>query len=858
MVTEPDTVAELIERARAANSVGRPSAAEQLLRRAIRRLSRPDAPLADVLLRGSATITLASPVFERHGLEPALALLDEADALVPGREGDGVRTLGLVQRAGLLARCGQWRVAVDLLNKLRPDDAWLTPRQLASAHLNRATARQYLGDHVRCEADLRTALDLAAAAHAPDLEFKARHNLGYTRFLLGDVPGALRAMGEADSMDVEVVRATAKRDYAHVLVNSGLADEAAPLLEEAVAIADEHRLHHEVGESLVEIARLELLRGRPDRATAAASQAAKLFQRRGAEGWWVQAEILRAESALAEGIGPSAAHQLSVRLRQLPTHSRAVRRDALLAATEASLAVGEVEQAGALLQRTRGTASSPARRLQQDWLAARLALATGRADRARRRFRDAARRVAEQQGRPASLDARTAFALHAQRLVRLDVGTAIASGSPARVLAATERWRAATSRLPSLVPHDDPVLDERFTRLRGLRSRLREHADAPGTDLLTRQALELERSIRRREWELADDVRGSRPLRVLRPSEISAVAADTDTDVLVLFATSGRLGAVTMDATGSRLHDLGDADHVAEQTRLLLADIAMSGRRLPGRLAAVVRRSLTSRLDAVARLVPVPATRSRLVVVRTRVMRSLPWRLVPGLDERPLVVASSLTAWAAGEGVPAVADHAVALAGPGLDRAAGEAAAVATAWGPRGEAIPAASGSDLMGALANADLVHVAAHGHHHDQSALFSSVTMHDGPLFAYELQRRGVRAGHVVLSACDTGRAMIRPGDEAIGLTAALLACGARSVVAAVTPVDDSVAADLMDGYHRLLASGVASAEALRRATAGVADPGVARLFSTYGADWRLPVTGVRPRPAERCGSPAVSSRR
>ncbi|WP_420113226.1 CHAT domain-containing protein [Pseudactinotalea sp.] len=836
MVAEPEPVADLIAEARVANSMGRPSAAEHLLRRAIRRLSRPDAPLADLLMRGSATITLASPVFERHGLEPALTLLDEADRLVPGREGDGVRTLGLVQRAGLLARCGQWQVAVDLLTRIGTTDSWLTPRQLAAVHLNRATARQYLGDHTLCDADLQTALSLASTAAAPDLEFKARHNLGYTRFLVGDVPGALRAMGEADAMDVDVVRATAKRDYAHVLLNTGLTDEAAPLLQEAVDIAEQHRLHHDIGEALVEVARLELLRGRPERASAAAAKAARLFRRRGAEGWWVQAEILRAESVLAAGVRPRTGRDLAARLQDLPTHSRAVRRDALLAAAEACVAAGDVAVAGQLLARVRGASTSPTRRLQRDWLAARLALAAGRPVDARRRFRDAARRVAEQQARPASLDARTAFALHAQRLVALDVGSALESGSPAQVLAATERWRAATSRLPSLIPHEDAVLEKAFTELRVLRSQLRDTADAPDTDQLGSLALELERTIRRREWELADDDQGTRPLAPARVHEIVALAAATDTDVLALFTTSGRLGAVTIDARGMQLHDLGDAEHVAEQNRLLLADVAMTGRHLPGPLGTVVQRSLASRLDGVARLIPVPSTRSRLLIVRTTVLRSTPWRLIPGLDDRPLVVASSLTAWAAGENVAESVDRVAALAGPRLDRAADEATAVAAAWGSRGAATVVASGADLTGALASADLVHVAAHGHHHDGNALFSSVTMHDGPLFAYELQRRGVRAGHVVLSACDAGRAIIRPGDEAMGLTATVLACGARSVLAAVAPVQDVVAAQLMGAYHRALASGVAASEALRTATATIEQPDSARLFSIYGADWRL----------------------
>lgn len=829
------TAVELIAQARAANSMGRPATAEQLLRRAIRTLARNGANVEDLQLRGSATVALASPVFERRGLDPALAVLTEADRLITGPDGDGVRILSLVQRAGLLARGGEWRVAVELLSSIGSSNPWLTERQLIAVHLNRAAARQYLGDHRASLSDLQVALELAAAADCLDLEFKARHNLGYSHFLTGDVPRALATMAEADRMEVDVARATAKRDYARVLLESGLTDEAAPLLGEALAIATERRLHQEVGEVLVDTARLELLRGRPDRAETAASDAARLFRRRRADGWWAQAEILRAEAALAQGTSSRAARRMTTRLRELSSESRAVRRDALLVATEASLAAGDIDHARDLFRHTRGTPASPPARLRQDWLAARLALAAGDRPRARRRLRDAAQRVASLQGRPASLDARTAFALHAQRLARLDVEIALETGSAQQALAATERWRAASARLPSLLPHADATLDALFTRLRDLRGQLRASPGDASTDALTRDIENLERQIRRREWELADhdDVR---PKRLARASEVAEHAAATDSDVISLFATGDRLHAVSISADGIRLHDLGDAVAVAELSRRVLADLGTARRSLPGRLADVVRRSLTHGTDRLAALLPAPRTRRHLVLVTTRVLRSVPWRLVPGLDDRPVIVTPSLTSWLAGNPDLPGTRGVVALAGPGLPRAPLETAAVEGAWaGRKAVAVhDAATGSDLADALAGADLVHVAAHGHHHEQNALFSSLSMHDGPLFAYELQRHGVRAEHVVLSACDIGRAMMRAGDESIGLTATLLACGARSVVAAVAPVDDDAAADLMSAYHRYLAGGMPSSVALERATTDSPWPDQARLFCTYGSNW------------------------
>ena len=119
-----------------------------------------------------------------------------------------------------------------------------------------------------------------------------------------------------------------------------------------------------------------------------------------------------------------------------------------------------------------------------------------------------------------------------------------------------------------------------------------------------------------------------------------------------------------------------------------------------------------------------------------------------------------------------------ALPGPGLNRAAIEAEDVAKIWGSRGYWVrgPEATAETLRTALSADEVVHVAAHGRHHDENPLFSSVIMADGPLFAHEFQRSGVNAEHVVLSSCEVGRTHVRDGEESLGLTASLLACGVR----------------------------------------------------------------------------------
>lgn len=59
-----------------------------------------------------------------------------------------------------------------------------------------------------------------------------------------------------------------------------------------------------------------------------------------------------------------------------------------------------------------------------------------------------------------------------------------------------------------------------------------------------------------------------------------------------------------------------------------------------------------------------------------------------------------------------------------------------------------------------------------------------------------------------------------------------GATSVLAAVAPVADHVAADAMVAYHRVLATGEDAATAWAGAVS--AHPG-AGVFCLYGSDWR-----------------------
>ena len=128
--------------------------------------------------------------------------------------------------------------------------------------------------------------------------------------------------------------------------------------------------------------------------------------------------------------------------------------------------------------------------------------------------------------------------------------------------------------------------------------------------------------------------------------------------------------------------------------------------------------------------------------------------------------------------------------------------------------------------------MHVAAHGEHRGDNPQFSSLLLAGGPVFAHELEGLAVAASHVVLSACEVGRATHRPGDQPLGLTSTLLAAGAACVVAPVAPVNDEGAAAVMAAYHAELCGGTDSATSLARATEGRPSAGA---FVCFGAPWR-----------------------
>jgi hypothetical protein len=110
----------------------------------------------------------------------------------------------------------------------------------------------------------------------------------------------------------------------------------------------------------------------------------------------------------------------------------------------------------------------------------------------------------------------------------------------------------------------------------------------------------------------------------------------------------------------------------------------------------------------------------------------------------------------------------------------------------------AATRAAIQEALASAGHVHFAGHGALVAESPWQAHLRMADGRLTLADVLASPLRVSRVVLSGCETGRAGALSSAEHIGLPEALLAAGARSVVAAVEKVDDTATAAFMEAFY------------------------------------------------------------
>lgn len=125
-----------------------------------------------------------------------------------------------------------------------------------------------------------------------------------------------------------------------------------------------------------------------------------------------------------------------------------------------------------------------------------------------------------------------------------------------------------------------------------------------------------------------------------------------------------------------------------------------------------------------------------------------------------------------------------------------------------------ATGEALRHHAPAAELLHLACHGLFRPDSPLFSALQLADGRFTMRDAYGLKLRCNLVVLSACETGKSSVAPGDELIGLARGFFAAGAPTLMVSLWPVEDASTLRLMDSFYQALCAGAAPAAALRQA--------------------------------------------
>ncbi|MBP2708578.1 CHAT domain-containing protein [Microbispora sp. RL4-1S] len=790
-------------------------------------------------LAAEARYKLAFAILQRGRPQAALR---EIDAALPDLTGMAAAR-ARAQRAIVLHVIGrldeslaEFEAALQVLR--RHADLLGVQRML----INRALVHSDRHAFAAAERDLLEAETLARELGRPLTIGLIANNLGLMETLRGDVPAALRHLDRAE----RIIGAhgaqlgTLHQDRAELLLSVGLTAEAKAAAARAVDAYRRERRSLKVPEVQVLLAQAEILSGDPAAALGHARAALRRFRAQGRREWTelarlsvlsaqraagrpprLPAAVIDVMVATLDAAGwPAAALDAAIVAAQVTAERRS--RTAGVASGYLSRAAAASRSRGPALVRARGWyARALQRRAEGDTRGVLAAVRTG------------LRVLDEHASAMGATDLRVHAAAHRADLVALGLEVAFETGSPDGLLEWSERARASRLLAAPVRPPDDPMLTALLARLRSVTRDLAGQAAAPAP-LLARQA-DLERRIRDHSRRLAGTP-GDAPAAPVTPRGLATSLGSwalveyvrRGADLHVLTVVDGRVGVRRLGATAEA------ADLIERLTFAVRRNARPDARPEVLSASAALLDAAAARLDALL-LGPLAEIGDRpLVVVPTGPLHSLPWSLLPSCAGRPVTVAPSATLWhlartriASAEGTDgdgsggvgvAAGGRVVAVAGPRLPAAGPEAAAVGAIHDGTVLAGAAATVEAVSAALPRADLAHLAAHGHLSAENPLFSGIALADGPLMAYDVERLPRVPHTLVLAACDSGRSVVRTGDELMGLAVAFLARGTSQLVASVLPIPDAATTPVMVAFHERLAAGRPPAAALAEAQSAV----------------------------------------
>ncbi|WP_345528353.1 CHAT domain-containing protein [Nocardioides endophyticus] len=745
----------------------------------------------------------------------AMQLCEEvlsADSVAERTRGILFAQLGLIRMLR-----GDTSLAMDMFGEAltRLDE----PDRIARVHLNRGNVHLQRRRLAAASADFELSYEAFGEARDEYGAAKALHNAGYTRFLAGDLVAALRDLAAAYptiAAEGPVMTAMVEQDRAEVLMAAGLHEQGAVALAAAAEAYGRRRLYQRRGEAELALARSLVLRD-AERSRAAARDAMRRFRRTGAAAWQVRADatLLSAEIE-AGGTAPRLARRGEVLAGELALQG--LRWEAALARIDVArvrIRRGDLQQAGADLRAVGSVRRAPigVRLLDRD-ARAELAAASGRRSDALKHLRAGLSDLHTWQSSFGSLDLQTGVAGHGTRLGVRGLALAVESRRPAVLFEWSERARMLASRVQPVRAPADPELIADLTELREMAA-----AREAGRRTSPEREAELRQQVRERAWQHQGSGEVSDPVTL---DELRA-AVDRDAALVAYVVTADAVVALVVTSHGTTWVDLGHRDELDALLGGLLPDLDIAATDLPDAMGTFVRAELAQRLDTIADLLVAPLLEAvgerRVVLTPSGVLSGVPWTLLPGYVGRPVTLAQSATAWLARRTTPLRTATAGFVAGPRVARAEDEVVAAAKEWKSARVLLSSDATAAAVSELAESvDVLHVAAHGRHSAENAMFAGLQLVDGPWFGYDIDRLRRVPDVVLLSACEVGRSTVRWGEELIGMTTAWLHAGARCVIASPAAINDQAAYGVLVAVHERLAAGLDPAAALAESVPAV----------------------------------------
>lgn len=784
------------------NILGRPQLANDLAQRTAPVIAAEGAPFDQAWLLRITGVTHT----DMGALDQASALIDQAAQRFAaiGQPLELAKTLTERARVGLLREDFVVPLA-DLERALAIFHRLNLPLRIALCDKQIALIAGLLGRYDESIAGALRARDRFAALGRRDHIAECDLNLGNTAYYSGLFDLALaayrRAQREFEAVDFQRMALISRRNQALALRLQGRPAAALERLNALVAPVTA------LGErmELAEIANAQGLALRDLRQYAAAMEA---FQ---------QAEYQFAAIGNLPGAAESRLEQGWLYLEQQDLAAAAER----FAAARPALA------------------NRPAHQWRADYGLGRCAELQGQPEIALDHYRQASATITGLRQRLASAHASSGIFRQAEQLARAALRLALRHGDPRVLLDLAEQQRAMALQRQMvaavLAPPDDlrAAYEQQRDHLRAL---IAADADADSLDAALTDYTSLLLQARHRQPLPSDLPLAALDLAALRAAFSAAYPAGWTAMVYVF--CDDTLAIITIDAH----HETIATTPFDERLRQLLEQVSLPRYRQYTYLDYPYLRGQTTMpwenlAELGARLLP-PTLEARLdpahrlLIVASGPLHSIPWaalrfgdawlcqraviQLVPGLRFWPALAARTAPPAALLLGVSRFGGRAPDLAnvGPSLDL-------VQSHWpGPVTRLEDAAVTRETLldwaarGELRRYGLLHIATHGQLAAARGLLAHLKLSNDDLFSDDVARLGLDGALAVLAACEGASVEVLPGEEVLSLNWALLAAGARDVIASLWQLYDQAVIAMLEPLYQALAEGADAPSALARA--------------------------------------------